>query len=438
MFRVIFVFFIFALFGCDTYSPPNESYGPALPTEAIDSSDIFRSEPIDGTEIRREAPPLDYERYGGFFGGLLSTAEKTKVALLVPLSGRYKKLGQQVLDGAQMAIFDLEEPNIQLVPIDTKGTRSGALEAAQHAVDQKVKLILGPVFGHSARAVAAAVKSHGIQVITYSNDSSLAGSGAFAMGFFPQDQVSRVTEYAIKHGVHDFVSLLPNNSYGGMAAKAIRETTDYYDRGRILKSALYKVNKRNQPVNLSRYVKSAHHAALHYNSGETGEGESFARYPRGMVMTDGGKRFESILVSLNQYGIEREKVQLLGGDSWYDDRFLFESLLDGAWFAALPKERRDVFESEFRFNYDYDAGDLSILAYDSAALAIMLARSSSGRDFSKQRLTDPRGFTGMQGIFRFKPDGLIQRSFAIMTIENGAFRELEPAPESFTTLVRRN
>ena len=68
------------------------------------------------------------------------------------------------------------------------------------------------------------------------------------------------------------------------------------------------------------------------------------------------------------------------------------------------------------------------------ALAAVLARAPQGADFSPKTLTNPNGYAGVDGIFRFRPDGLVQRGLAVLEVHRGAGTVVDPAPQTFQSL----
>ena len=73
---------------------------------------------------------------------------------------------------------------------------------------------------------------------------------------------------------------------------------------------------------------------------------------------------------------------------------------------------------------------MATLAYDSVSLAAALARTQGPRRYSEETLTNPTGFNGADGVFRFKPDGSNERGLAIVQISNGTTTVISPAPRS--------
>ena len=92
-----------------------------------------------------------------------------KVALLLPISapGSTASVAKALKQAAELALFDFDNPNVSLVPKDTKGTPSGARAAAQSAVKDGAELIIGPLFAQEVRSAAQVARSAGIPMIAF-------------------------------------------------------------------------------------------------------------------------------------------------------------------------------------------------------------------------------------------------------------------------------
>lgn len=390
----------------------------------------------DEQVVRSYDPPTQLEESKWGFQKL-SGLPQVKIALLVPLSGAYKELGENMLNAAQMALFSINEPNLILVPIDTKGTPFGAVEAFDQAVNQNVKLVLGPVFSASASAIAAKSAETGIGVVSFSNDKSLSGTGVFAIGFLPEQQIRRVVDFAMMQGLEDFTAVLPNDSYGATAAKEMREMVAGNSEASVLKTEIFRTDRSGTPLKLSKHVFSAFNSAIHtkppkdYDKQTESYNDNPIKYPRAMLIPEGGSQLKQITDLLQQFKHDPAKIQLLGSSQWYSPDAMANPVLQGAWFAGPPHERRRNFEMRYQSIYGSPPAKLASLAYDGVALAATIARMSNGNDFSKSALTNPRGFIGVDGIFRLRGDGLTERGLAIMRINNGQFEIIDPSPRSF-------
>lgn len=365
-----------------------------------------------------------------------------KIALLVPLSGKFEDIGKNLFDAAQLALFNINDPTVSIVPIDTKGTPFGAVEATKEAIDREVHLILGPVFGKSAKTIAPIANKNKLNFISFSNDKTLSNTGAFAIGFIPEQQIQRAVQYSIDRGIEDFATIAPNNSYGAITAKVLRETINESGNASVLKTEIYRLGKQGQPVNLKNHVSSAHEALMknispkHFKQNNNISGDTSIKFPRGLLLPESKGTLENISTILTELDFNNKKVQILGSGKWlFNDDILSDPNLDGAWFASPPRENRIRFENEFYRLYEYEPTSIASLAYDGMALAATIARFSTDNSrFDRTELTNPKGFVGIDGIFRLKPDGLTERGLSIVQVQDGEFVIIESAPDRFNDI----
>lgn len=338
-----------------------------------------------------------------------------KVALLVPLTGNAAELGQGMLEAAQMALFDLGDDSFQLIPRDTKGTPGGASEAARDAIAEGAQLILGPLYSSSVGAVRPAVQGAGLGMISFSNNMSQAGSGAWTIGFSPDNQVRRVVSYARSQGIGRIGSLAPRDAYGDAVSTALNAAA--LDFGARV-------------VRTERYDPAATDLSPAVQSLASGGPGSFDA----ILLAEGGPKLRSVASLLPAFQIDPAQVRLLGTGMWDDPTLGSEPALVGGWYAAPdPAARRD-FEQRFEAIYGRRPPRLATLAYDAAALAAVLARNGGPAPFDTLALTNPNGFAGVDGIFRLRPDGLVDRGLAVMEVTPNGNRVIDPAPSSFQAL----
>jgi hypothetical protein len=132
-------------------------------------------------------------------------------------------------------------------------------------------------------------------------------------------------------------------------------------------------------------------------------------------------------------------VQFLGTAFWADARLGSEVTLQGGWFAAPPPALWDEFKKRYEAVYGKEPVRIASLTYDATALAAVLSRNAAttgqAPDFSSLAITQPSGFAGMDGIFRFLPTGEIQRGLAVLQMTKAGLEVLDPAPQSFEELI---
>ena len=338
-----------------------------------------------------------------------------KVAILLPLSGDKSAIGQSMLQAAQLALFDIGYTKFNLIPRDTKGTAEGASAAAASALNDGAQLILGPLFAPSVKAVKAVAKPRNINVIAFSTDWTLADRSTFLMGFMPFSQVDRITQYATTRGYQNFALISPRDKYGDLVSSQFEKRVRQ-NRGSITKSLRF---VPGDPAVINQI------ATLQDST------QPF----QAVFMPVGGSQIETISSALSYNKFMPSQIKRLGTGLWDDPRIAKQPNMQGAWFAAPSPEARQRFEQQYYAAYGQKPIRLASLAYDSTALAATLARSGfqkSGRPaFNHRALTDSNGFAGADGVFRFQPNGLVERALAILEFRNGQIVEIDPAPNRF-------
>ena len=351
-------------------------------------------------------------------------AGPAKVALLVPLSGANAALGQAILDAAQLALFEAPDDRLTLVPRDTGGNAEGAAKAARAVIADGARLILGPLLAVEVEAVKPLARDAHLNVIAFSTVTELAGGNAFLMGFLPRQEVVREVGQARDRGLARFAALAPNSPYGHLMADALRDVASA--SGATMTRAEFYDPRADDTAPAVRRLMPGGGASAAPDAGAAAAPSFDA-----LLLPEGGARLKQIARQVKEAEIDRKPVQLLGSGLWDVPDIGNEPALAGGWFAAAAPEPRRVFEQHFREVYGHDPPRLASLGYDAAALAAALSRGAGGEPFSQQAILNPSGFTGVDGLFRFAPSGLVQRGLAVLEVEPQGGVVVSPAPQTF-------
>ena len=355
-------------------------------------------------------------------------AGPAKVALLVPLSGPNAELGKAILEAAQLALFEAGGDRLILVPRDTGGTAEGAANAAHSAVTEGVRLILGPLLAAEVEAVKPVARDANLNVIAFSTATQLAGGNTYLMGFLPRQEVIREVGYARERGLSRFAALAPNSTYGHLMTDALREAAASAG-GTVGKVEYYEPRAAaDAAAAIARLLPGGGGAAV------PGGGPSSPSFDA-LLLPEGGGRLKQIAQQLKQAGLDGSQSRLLGSGLWDDSSIAGEPALYGGWFAASPPDARREFENRYQATYGHPPPRLASLGFDGAALAAVLARGQGGEPFSAQAIQNPSGFTGVDGLFRFTPAGLVQRGLAVLEVQPQGNVVVGPAPASFQDLA---
>jgi branched-chain amino acid transport system substrate-binding protein len=367
---------------------------------------------------------------------------KVRVALLLPLSGPNAVLGSAMLDAAQMALFDVADDKLELLPHDTQGTAEAAAAAAKIAVSEGARLIIGPLIAAEVDAVKPVARAAGVPVVAFSTATQLAGDGTYLMGFLPRQEIERVVGFAHSRGVSRFAVIAPSTPYGDVAVESMRAAVqangDTLDRVEIYDPTTQDLTPSVQHL-VGATMDPAVRQKLLKKQGAAGK-DAAAELPDivipfdAILIPEGGNRLKSVAPLLPYYDVDPEKVHFLGTGLWDEPGLGTEPALAGGWYAAPPPGARADFDQRFREVYKRPPPRLATLAYDATALAAVLARNPNGPDFSAAALTNPSGFAGVDGIFRLRPDGLIQRGLAVLEVHRNGNTVVSPAPTTFQAI----
>ena len=360
-----------------------------------------------------------------------------KVAVLLPLSGANAELGKAMLEAAQMALFTTGNDRLTLVPRDTTGTPDGAAGAARAALADGAQLILGPLLAAEVDAVKPVAGEAKINVIAFSTATQLAGDNVFLMGFLPRQEVVREAAFARESGVSRFAVLAPNSEYGRLMTDALRETAGQAG-GTVVKAESFDPRSGDASPAIQRLAGNTASAAPG-TSPEPDAAPAPGPTQRvsfdALLLPEGGDQLKQIARRLKTAGIGSPQVRLLGSGLWDDASVSSEPALVGGWFAASPPDARREFQSRFQSTYGHAPPRLASLAFDAAALAAVLAKAGGPAPFSHDAILNPSGFTGVDGLFRFTPQGLVQRGLAVLEVQPQGPVVVSPAPRDFRDLV---
>jgi len=339
-----------------------------------------------------------------------------KVGLLLPLSGPQGNLGRTMLQAADMGLFDVAGDNFKLIPRDT-ATPGGPAAAAREALADKADIVLGPLFGAELKQAAAPVAAARVPMVSFSNDNSQAQSGVYILGVTPESQVNRVVAYAASQQVKRFAIMTPNSPFGRIVLSAYQEAV-VKNGGTISQVVFY------DPKSPDLTLPVREMADAYKRSGFDA-----------LMIPEGGQKLRAFAAMLPAFEIPTGLVRLLGTAQWQDPASAAEGALVGGWFAAPAPDRWQAFAQRYAALYGTQPDPRAGIIYDGVTLAVALAQSKEGGDFSLARMTDPSGFAGVTGVFRLGADGKTERGLAVLEVAPGNFVVKDPAPSSFAAVI---
>ncbi|MBQ0804231.1 MAG: penicillin-binding protein activator [Sulfitobacter sp.] len=354
---------------------------------------------------------------GSSKGPKVDTSKPIPVALLVPRGGSASDnlLAQELENAARLAIRDLAGVQIDLRVYGTGGSAALAATAASQAVNEGAQIIVGPLYGEAANAAGNAVAAQGVNVLSFSNNASIAGGNVFVMGQGFDDTSSRLVRYAKATGKDKILVLHSNDVAGQLGRNSIMNAIA--QNGATSAGAVdYSLSQESVIAAVPR-VKAAVEAnganAIFLTTSSASALPLFAQLlPEAGVLTTSTQ-----YIGLTRWDIPAQTLALPG--------------VQGGWFAMPDPSATAAFSQRYSAAYGKTPGPIAGLAFDGIAAVGALARSGKSNALSTANLTQGAGFRGANGVFRLKTDGTTEHGLAIATVRNNSVVIIDPAPQGF-------
>ncbi|MEM6677237.1 MAG: penicillin-binding protein activator [Pseudomonadota bacterium] len=340
------------------------------------------------------------------------------VALLVPLGAaddRAATSAVAIRNAAELALSGPAGTGLRIATYDTLGTPEGATNAANRALADGARLILGPLFAANARAVGAVAGPSGVSVLSFSTDTEVAGGPVFVTGFAPEIEVARILEYASRQGIRTIGVYAPNVPYGLAALRGVEEAAG--------RSGVSVVAEEIYPRSFQDIERTAPDFVA----------RAQAAGAEAILLPDFGQGLAIAASFVNFHGMPQPDVRYLGIGQWEAGETLRAPELAGGWFAGADTIAVDTFAQRYATRYGSRPPFVAVLGYDAARIAAMLVAEArtvnSIAPFTRPALTRPGGFEGAIGNVRLRPDGTADRGLAILEVGPGRFVLREPAAD---------
>lgn len=352
---------------------------------------------------------------GRFTPEYLKGRDIMRAAVLLPFShpnAGVRAEAEGMLAGIEMALFDHGNEEFVLLPKDTAGSQSVAIEAAEQAQREGAEFFLGPLFGANIAALNTDRALAGTPIIGFSNDNTVAGGSTWLASITPEEEVKALVDYAVANGIRQFAFFGPQSDLGTRIQTALQFEAQQAG-GVVISTGFYPAGE-GSPTSEAKYLARSINQAQ--ASGRVA-----------VLIPERGTQLRRVAPLLAYYGVSR-RVKLMGLSNWNDPGIWREPSLAGSWFVAPPEADLKAFEARYNRIYGRAPSSLAAQAYDAAALVMQLSKDG---ELEADEMTQQDGFYGLNGLFRFAPDGTTQRKMAIYEVQPSGAVEIQPASNSF-------
>lgn len=349
-------------------------------------------------------------------GPKINTSKPVPVALLVPRGSAQQGdsvLAQSLENAARLAIADLDGVQIDLRVYDTAGNPEVATGAAQQALKDGARIIIGPLYAEAANAVGIAARQRGVNVLAFSNNSAIAGGNVFILGPTFDNTARRLTSYAARNGKRNILVVGGNDAAGVAGRNAIKQAA-VQTGANITGSVGYELSQQGV-INAIPTIRN-----------EASKADAVF-----LTSTTAGA-LPLLAQLMPEAGVDPTKKQYIGLTRWdIPTQTLSLPGVQGGWFALPDQGKVQQFSARYQATYGAAPHSIGSLAYDGIAAIGSLVAAGKSDALTAAALTQGAGFQGAGGIFRLRPDGTNERGLAVATVQEQQVVIIDPAPSSF-------
>ena len=282
-----------------------------------------------------------------FFNSNLFSEEKRnqlKIGLLAPLSGEYKELGNSLLHSIQLALDEIGDKNIFVIPRDSGfQDREKINEAIKDLKSQNVKIIIGPV---SHQEFSEVKKYNDMVFISPSNISPEFSDNVISVGISLESQLISLVNFIKKQKKKRTIIMYPKNEYAEFIEKKLKDinfqakTFSYSSNPQILTGEIenftnYAQRKRNLDLRKKIFEDKDDEASLRelerleqlYTLGEVNFDS--------VIIIDFGNSLKSVLTSLVYTDVNDSKVLFTTVNQWFDESIFYENTIKRLYYPSI-------------------------------------------------------------------------------------------------------
>ncbi|WP_431282936.1 penicillin-binding protein activator [Humitalea sp. 24SJ18S-53] len=333
------------------------------------------------------------------FGGQLPPASgtpRTRVALLLPMSGANTDLGAALSNAAQLALFEHGGPGIEFTTHDTGGTAAGAGQAARRALAEGARVIVGPLTAAETAAASGPARAAGVPMLAITNDAGQATAGVWPLGVTPAQQVRRVVTTAAQGGARRFALAGQQGPFSQQLSLALRAITV---QAGLPAPVVLMYPPGTNPALVARDLAA----------------QAGQDVPQALLLAESGDRATAVAAALAEAGLPAPPLRLMGTAGWGQDATISgDPNLVGAIFPGPDTGARITFESRYRAAFGAAPPRVAAIAYDAAALGAVAVRGGAAAQVPVGQV-----FQGADGALRLMPDGTVLRALAVYAVSPG-------------------
>ncbi len=361
----------------------------------------------------------------------LSSENKIKIGLLVPLTGENSEIGNQIIKSTRIALNDINSDNLEIYPKDTNSDPNKTFKSAIELKKDGVKIIIGPVF---FKSLIYLDELQDIIFVSLTNKTIDLPKNVISSGVNASSQLNTINKFLKLNDINKTILLTPKIDYEDEIKKAIKQSKIkiykhfLYDKeptkltAQIEKITNYKVRKQN----LLDEIKRVENSDLIDKEKQLEKLEK--KYTIGrvnfdsVIISDFEESLKSVITSLLYTDVSPKKKSIITFNQWFDESLLKEESIQPIYYPSVNKKNLEEFENKFFREFNEIPSYLSLLSYDLVGLIYYLSLNNDLTDIDKI-FKKKNSFKGKMGVFEIK-DNKIYHKLNLYQVKNGELKEI--------------
>ena len=361
----------------------------------------------------------------------LTSEEKIKIGLLVPLTGENKEIGQQIIKSTRIALKDINSDKLEIYPKDTGSDPNITIKSALELKKIGVKIIIGPVF-YESLSYLDEIKD--VTFVSFTNKTLNLPDNIISGGINATSQLNAIKKFIKLNDVKKTIFLTPKLDYEIEVKKAIKlskiKIRDHfiYDKdpvkltAQIEKITKYKIRKQNLLDEIKRVKnsdlidkeKQLEKLKKKYTIGNVNFDS--------VIIADFDESLKSVITSFLYTDVSPKKKTIITFNQWFDKSLLNERTLQPIYYPSINKKNLEKFENKFYDEFNDYPNYLALLSYDLIGLVYYLSLNVNLNDINKL-FKKKNSFKGKIGIFDIK-DNKINHRLNFYQVNDGKLKKI--------------
>ena len=351
------------------------------------------------------------------FLNITKASEKLKVGLLVPLTGSNKDLGQSIIKAVRLAIKDIDNDLIEVLPKDTASNPNKTLQSALELKEMGVKIVIGPIF-HKNLIYLDELDS--LTFLSLTNKTLDLPKNVISAGINSTSQFNTIKKFIEANNIDRTIFLTPIQDYEFEVKKGIKDSRikifkdyDYSTEPTKLTKQIeeitnYQIRKQNLEDEILRLKKS------NQSNKEKKIKKLEQRYTLGglnfdaVVIADFDESLKSVSTSLLYTDVSPKNKYFITLNQWFDKSLLNEIDIQPLYYPSINKNNFEDYKDKFFNEFNEYPSHLSLLSYDLVGLVYYLSLKTDLSNLNKL-FKKKNSFKGKIGIFDIKNNKINHR-----------------------------